>query len=255
MKKNIRFVLIGLMACMAVLEVSAQRGMQSRNARENSETPAYESMLSGGVTTNTNSGILGGFVVRHSQLLSQSLFGKKQYRYMALELVNVKHPKEYSEQVGYAARFTRNKINYLFALRPEYGREIVLFNRNDDEGIAVSAIFAAGPTIGFEKPNMVRVQETRNRVVNVPYDPGVHNYGNIVGANFFGGFDKTKIIPGVHVKAALAFELSAFRNSVTGVEVGFLAEAFTRKAEIMVNADNKNFYTSGFISLYFGRTK
>jgi hypothetical protein len=101
----------------------------------------------------------------------------------------------------------------------------------------------------------VRVQENRNRVVSVPYDPGMHNTGNIVGSNFFGGLDKTKFVPGLHVKAALAFELSAFRNSVTGVEVGFLAEAFSRKPEIMVNAENRNFYTSGFISLYFGRTK
>lgn len=255
MKKNIRFVLLGLILCITSFQVSAQRERQARNLRDNVDAPAYASMLSGGITTNTNSGILGGLVVRHSQLLPNSFMGKRQYRYLALELVNVKHAKEQSVQMGYGARFTRNKINYLFALRPEYGREIVLFNRNDDEGIAVSTIFAIGPTIGLEKPAMVRVQETRNRVVSVPYDPGMHNTGNIVGSNFFGGLDKTKFVPGLHVKAALAFELSAFRNSVTGVEVGFLAEAFSRKPEIMINAENRSFYTSGFISLYFGRTK
>lgn len=255
MKKNIRFVLLGLVLGIASFEAVAQMDRQTRRVKDNNDAAAYQSMLSGGITTNTNSGILGGVVVRHSQALSSNFMGKKQYRYMALELVNVRHSQEQSVQMGYGARFTRNKLNYLFALRPEYGREIVLFNRNDSEGIALSAIFAVGPTLGLQKPTMVRVQETRNRVVSVPYDPARHNSGNIVGTNFFGGFDKTKIVPGLHVKAALAFELNAFRNSVTGVEVGFLAEAFSKKPEIMASAENKSFYTSGFISLYFGKTK
>lgn len=255
MKKKFRVVLVGILVLQAIVgQVIAQSTRVTRSAKADKDPAAYTSMISGGITTNTNSGILGGAVVRHSQLLPGEFNGKKQYRYLALELVNVKHASEFSERLGYS-RFSPNKINSFFAIRPEFGREIVLFNRNNDEGIAVSTIFAIGPTLGLEKPTMVRVQETRNRVSTVQYDPAVHNYGNLVGTSFFAGFDKVKFVPGIHAKAALTFELSTFRDSVTGVEVGFLVEAFTRKAEIMVNAENRSIFTSGFISLYFGKTK
>ena len=53
----------------------------------------------------------------------------------------------------------------------------------------------------------------------------------------------------------MSFELSAFRENVTGVEMGFIAEAFTRKIQIMAFAENRSVYTSGYITLYFGSKK
>ncbi|MFT4733674.1 MAG: hypothetical protein ACI9K1_000627, partial [Arcticibacterium sp.] len=47
-----------------------------------------------GVTTNTHSGIFGGLVFRSSTPISER-DNLPVHRYMALELVNVKHPKEF----------------------------------------------------------------------------------------------------------------------------------------------------------------
>lgn len=222
----------------------------------------YKSFTSVGLTTNTNSGILGGAVFRKSSALSSKLFGKNQYRYLAMELVNVKHPKELSQQdFVTGARLVYGKVNYLFVLRPEYGRELTLFNRHDDEGISISAIVAAGPSLGLEKPYMVQFQEADGRVVTRapkvdPSNPNNNPYDGVVGAgSFFQGFGQTNIVPGIHLKTAVSFELSAFRDNVTGVEVGFLAETFTRKVQIMAFAENRSFYTSGYITLYFGSKK
>jgi hypothetical protein len=128
----------------------------------------------------------------------------------------------------------------------------MFFNHRDDEGIAFSGVLAAGPTIGLEKPYMVQRNDGNGSVRTVPYTPGTPVVG--VGS-FFQGFGKTKLVPGLHVKAALNFELSAFRNNMTGVEVGFLAEAYTREIELMATAKNRSFYTSGYIALYFGSKK
>lgn len=214
------------------------------------DTDNYTTFTSIGITANTNSGILGGAVVRQSKALSSQFRGKKQFRYMALEIVNVKHPREVVVS-DFGPRLIYNKMNYLFAIRPQYGRELMFFNHRDDEGIAFSGIVAAGPTIGLEKPYMV--QENVGGVIRtVPYTPST----GVVGVgSFFQGFGKTKIVPGLHFKAALNFELSAFRNNMTGVEVGFLAEAYTRKIELMAAAQNKSIYTSGYIALYFGSKK
>ncbi|KAA0989915.1 hypothetical protein [Dyadobacter aurulentus] len=234
---------------------------QRRAAKNEDSEESYKSFTSVGISTNTNSGILGGAVFRQSSALSSKLFGKNQYRYLALEVVNVKHPKELSTQdFVTGARLVFGKQNYLFVIRPEYGRELTLFNRHEDEGISISGIIAAGPSLGLEKPYMVQYQSTDGRVVTEPFDPVKHagstQTQGVVGAgSFFQGFGQMKIVPGLHVKTAMSFELSAFRENVTGLEIGFIAEAFSRKTKIMAFAENKSFFTSGYLTLYFGSKK
>jgi hypothetical protein len=78
----------------------------------------------------------------------------------------------------------------------------------------------------------------------------------IVGAgSFFQGFDKSKLTVGVNLKAAVAFELSAFRNNMTGLEIGFLVEAFPKQVIIMNDTNNRSVYTSGFVTLFFGNKR
>ncbi|MBO9616645.1 MAG: hypothetical protein J7619_28420 [Dyadobacter sp.] len=247
---------VKLLLSVAILfALSTEIYAQRRSVKNEDAEETYKSFTSLGITTNTNSGILGGAVFRQSSALGTKMFGKNAYRYLALELVNVKHPKELSTQdFVTGARLVYGKQNYLFVLRPEYGREIALFSRQDDEGISISGIVAAGPSLGFEKPYMVQYQGSDGRVTTQPFDP--NRAGDIIGAgSFFQGFGKSKVVPGLHIKTAMSFELSAFRDNVTGVEVGFIAEAFSRKITIMADAQNKAFFTSGYLTLYFGSKK
>lgn len=247
---------VKLLLSVAILfALSTEIYAQRRSVKNEDAEETYKSFTSVGITTNTNSGILGGAVFRQSSAIGSKMFGKNAYRYLALELVNVKHPKELSTQdFVTGARLVYGKQNYLFVLRPEYGREIALFSRQDDEGISISGILAAGPSLGFEKPYMVQYQGSDGRVTTQPFDP--NRAGDIIGAgSFFQGFGKSKVVPGLHIKTAMSFELSAFRDNVTGVEVGFIAEAFSRKITIMADAQNKAFFTSGYLTLYFGSKK
>jgi len=230
------------------------------------EDDNYQRTTTFGVTTNTNSGILGGVSFRQSKQLSDDLFGLPQARYLSIEAVNVKHPKELSTSSGYASgRYIEGKENYLFAVRGQYGREVKLFQRSGDEGIAVNGIVAAGPTLGIIKPYYVNVQEG-NRQVSVPasslYQPGAT--GAPVGpGGFFQGFGSSQFTVGLNAKAALSFELSTFRNNTTGVEIGFLAEVFPNKIVIIPDLSpganrtdgNRQFFTSGYITLFFGSRK
>lgn len=219
----------------------------------------YKSLLAFGVNTNTNSGIFGGANVRYTKLLPGTLFGKTQYQYMALEIVNVKSPKEYATTSGLGFNNINNKANYLFSIRPQYGRELFFYTRQNNEGLGLSGVVAVGPTLGLEKPFMVQWQEG-GRTVTVPYNPSL---ASAPPAGILSGFGKSKIVPGINAKAAVNLELSTFRHNVTGLEVGFLVEAFTRRIELMAynslqntpNVGNRSFFTSGYINLYFGSKK
>ncbi|WP_310589849.1 hypothetical protein [Larkinella soli] len=216
----------------------------------------YNSVTTYGVTTNTNSGILGGFVFRHSKALPGLFRGKRQFRYLAVELVNVKHPKEVQSQTPYSgARFVYNKQNYLFVIRPQYGREISIFTRSADEGVAINGILAIGPSIGIIKPYFVQYQLRPGQVQTVPFSPTLQPEMIVGAGSFFQGFDKSKLTAGLNFKAAVAFELSAFRNNMTGLEIGFLAEVFPKEVVIMNDANNRSVFTSGFITLFFGNKR
>ena len=127
------------------------------------EDDSYPVTTTFGLTTNTNSGIVGGLVFRQSRLLSGTLFGLPQHQYISVELVNVKHPKELSSSLSnIGSRYIEGKENYLFVVRPQYGREVKLFQRNGDEGIAVSGILAVGPSLAIIKPYYLEVSFGNN---------------------------------------------------------------------------------------------
>lgn len=232
---------------------------QQRRSKTNleEEQEEYSTITTYGITTNTNSGLLGGFVFRHSTRLENELFGRPQYRYLGLELVNVRHPKELSQSSNTGSRFTPGKQNYLFALRPQYGREIILSNRNNDEGISINGIVAVGASLGILKPYYIQYQVRPGIVRTEAYDPVKHtDLGNILGSgNILQGLGNSKIIPGVNAKIAFSFELSAFRSNLTGLEVGFLTELFSKAPIIIPFAENRSLFTSGYVTLFFGNKK
>ena len=233
-----------------------------------SEDENYRTITTFGVTTSTNSGIIGGFSFRQSKLLSGTLLGMPQYRYLSVELVNVRHPKEIQSSISsFGSRFVDGKENYLFVVRPQYGREVKLFQRDADDGISVSGILAGGPSLGIIKPYYLEVS-FGNTTRQVPASQ-VNGFTTPTGesvtgkGNFFQGIDESKLTVGLNVKAALSFELSAFRTNTTGLEIGFLAEAFPNKIVIIPNTTpggnrtdgNRSFFTSGYITLFFGSKK
>lgn len=233
----------------------SQQSRTKKNLEDEEED--YRTITTYGITTNTNSGILGGLVFGHAKRLDNELFGRRQYRYLGLEIVNVRHPKELSQSSNTGSRFTPGKQNYLFSLRPQYGREIVLSNRSNDEGISINGIFAVGASLGILKPYFIQYQVRPGVVRTEAYDPAKHtDLGNILGSgNLLQGLGDSKIVPGVNAKIAFSFELSAFRSNLTGVEVGFLTELFSKAPVIIPFADNRSLFTSGYVTLFFGNKK
>lgn len=241
-------------------------GVSAQNT--DAEDDSYQTVTTFGITTNTNSGIVGGFSFRQSKQLAGTLFGMPQYRYLSVELVNVKHPKELQSSINsVGSRFIDGKENYLLVLRPQYGREVKLFQRSADEGVAVSGILAAGPSLGIVKPYYLEVSYgNTSRTVPASQVNGFStaNGEAVTGAgNFFQGFGQSKLTVGLNLKAALSFELSAFRNNTTGVEIGFLSEVFPNRIVIIPNTvaggeptdGNRSFFTSGYVTLFFGSKK
>jgi hypothetical protein len=209
-----------------------------------------------GINFNTNGGILGGVMFKHSTHIRNGVF-----HYFGFEFVNVKHPKEQRVASPVSGNsYIYLKQNYLFSFRPHYGREFLLFRQSEEEGIRISGVVAAGPTLGFVKPYAIDYDYTDYSNYNgppidvraEPYDPFVHTdpQGRILGTGgFFTAMGKTKVVPGLNFKTGFSFE---FGNSNTGLEVGTVFEIFTRQIILIPFAKNDNIFTSLYINIFFG---
>lgn len=217
------------------------------------EEQGYFSEFTGGVNFNTNASIIGGIMGKYTRELKNG-----QYHFFGLEIVNVKHPKE--QRVGSSVTgnaYIYDKLNNLFALRLQYGREFVVFHPAEEEGVQVDFILAGGPTIGIVKPYMVEYYYGTYSQVE-PYDP--ENQNPILGSGgILSGFDRAKIVPGIHMKASFSLEFSQFRGSVTGIEVGTLLEAYTEHIKLLAvpaalgpQPYNAFAFSSVFVNIFFG---
>ncbi len=233
----------------------AQRGTSAPK-----KTSEDYKMFAYGVTTNTNSGLLGGVVVRHSKAVG-IMNGHPMHRYVAIEAINIKHPKEKSEPTSIANRFIFGKRNYFFSVRPEYGREVVFFKKNGEDGIGISLIVAGGPSIGLQKPYYIKYDKTgRGATEVVQYDPNIHKDINKIqgSAGIWQEFFKGMTLnPGLHAKIAANIDMNTFGNSLTGFEIGVTSEIFSKTPEIISNqlTTNARFYTSGYLTIYLGNRK
>ena len=244
-------------AGLLLLGLLARPALAQRLPVADQDEDNYTSVSTFGVTTNTNASIIAGAAYRNERLLSGLLFGKRQFQYLSLEVVNVRHPREISSQASSNGSYTFGKQNFLLVIRPQYGRAITLFQRNADEGVSVNAILAVGPSLGIIKPYYVEIAETNTstRTISVAASKLPSSAIVLGSGSFFQGFSESQITVGLHAKAAVSFELSAFHSNTTGIEIGVLGEAFPRTIPIMSFGTNRAVYTSAYVTLFFGTKK
>lgn len=206
--------------------------------------------LAFGATTSNFTNLIGGVVVRSSVPVSVRK-NKSVYQYMAIEALNLKNPREYSQFTGFGPKFTVGKRNYLFTVRPQYGREYAVFQKTKDSNIGLSVVFAGGPSLGLLKPYYVRYEDNN---AFVQYDPNRKGRINGVGGILKNGFRGIKFTPGLHAKAAVNVDINTFNDNVTGLEIGTTVETFFKKPEILAStfSDNPQTFVSVYLTLYFG---
>jgi hypothetical protein len=205
-----------------------------------------------GVNKNTNGGMVGGFALKVGSRIDDS-----QFAYFGLELANVKHPKEVRYTTVTGNNYIYGKSNYLYAIRPHYGRELILFKKAPNQGVQVSALAAVGPSIGLIAPYFIEYAINRVETVVEPYDPAIHQSRfNILGTGqLLEGIGQSKLAIGGMAKAALHFEFGVFKSNATGLEVGYQLEGFQKKIPLIQTADNNQFFQSAYFTLFFGFRK
>src|SRR5580704_2156587 len=142
----------------------------------------YNSEFTWGVNKNTSGGLIGGFTFKKARKLNE-----KVLETFGLEIMNVKNPHEVKVESVAGNAFIYGKSNYLYALRLQYGRDLILFKKAPQQGVEIKLVTAAGPSIGIVAPYYIQRTADASgnsfNTVNEQYNPNnqLDTYQYILG--------------------------------------------------------------------------
>jgi hypothetical protein len=217
--------------------------------REDAGNYEYDTELLFGINKNTNGGLIGGFSFKYGFRIDDTNF-----QFFGIDLANVKNPKEVRYNTVLGNSYIFGKSNYLYSIRPYYGRELILFKKAPQQGVQVSVLGALGPTLGIIAPYIIQYQISRVETVREQFDPEVHQSRfNILGpGRIFEGLSNSDIAFGGNAKVAVNFEFGVFRSNVTGLELGYQLEGFTREIPLMPTTENRQVLQSVYFTFFYG---
>ena len=191
-----------------------------------------------------------------------------------LSLGERKDPKQYKQSnaiglsgnniIFFGNSYVYGKQNNFYFLRLGFGQQKILGGKGNKNGVAVSAIYGGGLTLGMLKPYYVQVQDNSGSatgVKDIKYSDSTANKfldpSIIIGGSGFGkGFGEMKYVPGITSRVALRFDYGKYNEVVSALEVGVNAEYYSQAMPILVGVnDTKKFFFNGYIALTFGKRK
>ena len=235
--------LVALICCAVTLSVNAQT----------QDSYDYQSEFTWGINKNTYGGLIGGFVFKKAIKLNDRVL-----QTYGLEIMNVKHPLELRRNSQSTGNFfIYGKSNYLYALRFQYGRDMILFKKAPQQGVEIKAVFAIGPSIGVIAPYYVERGSDNSTLMTYrqQYDSSIRIEEIYGPGRLFEGLGESNLAIGANAKAALNFELGTIKSQVTGFEAGFLLDAYTKEIELVPTAKNYSVFPVLFFTLFYGGRK
>lgn len=178
-----------------------------------------------------------------------------------IEFTEIKHPKEEKLPNGtfaFGNPYIYGKVNNFYQLKLGLGQQVILGQKGNKNGVAVTGIYDGGLSLGFLRPYYIEVQDSTGRGRQIKYDDDTSLFvgGPIIGGAGFGkGWGEIKVKPGAYVRTALRFDFGRYNEMVQGLEVGLIVEAYASKIPIMLFNKERQVFFQGYISLVFGRRR
>ncbi len=176
-----------------------------------------------------------------------------------LDISERKHPKETKQfnLTNNAGPYIYGKINFFYPVKLGVQYQYLLGNKGNKNGVSVSANAGGGISLGLLRPYLLGFDSSSTQIFRGYADDSVKflNATNISGPNLGTGFNKLKVTPGAYVKGGLRFDYGKYNEVVSALEVGLVAEFYSKKIPQMVYNKEKNFFFSAYVAILFGKRK
>ncbi|MFM2139690.1 MAG: hypothetical protein RJA57_1997 [Bacteroidota bacterium] len=181
-----------------------------------------------------------------------------------VDFTEIKHQKEDKQPNAgflFGNPFIYGKQNYFYQLTLGFGQQLILGQKGNKNGVALSAVYNGGLALGLLRPYYIEVQDPmvpgQMKVIKYAAADSALFLGTDIlgGAGFSKGWNEVKMKPGIFAKAALRFDYGRYNEVVSGLEIGVSGEFYASKIPILVGQKERQFFFQGYIALCFGRRK
>lgn len=159
--------------------------------------------------------------------------------------------------------YVYGKQNNFYYLKLGIGQQLLIGGKGNKNGVAVSAVYGGGLSLGYLKPYYLNVRDDDGNNVDVKYVGGDSTTKSnfldptrINGATgFTKGFGEGKIVPGAFARLGMRFDYGRYNEFLSAFEVGVNAEYYSKVMPILINNPEKQFFINGYIAIEFGSRK
>ena len=157
--------------------------------------------------------------------------------------------------------FVYGKENNFYQLKVGFGRQLRIGSKGSNNGVAVSAIYGGGLSLGLQKPYYLQVLDSTSQsgTTDIRYSDNPTKFldlNSIVGGSGFSkGFGSMTVVPGLHARGALRFDYGKDREVLSALEVGFNLDYYTQKITIMAQNPARNLFFDTYVAIDFGGRK
>lgn len=188
----------------------------------------------------------------------------------SFEIGERKHPKEekIAKDAGNGFFFGNplvyGKQNVFLYTKLGFGQQLLIGGKGNRNGVAVSAIYGGGLSLGLLKPYYLDVVDPlTNESLSIKWkgddsrtdslflDP---NY-IVGGSGFFEGFNEIQVKPGLFTKTGFRFDYGRYNEIISALECGINFEYYFADMPIMIDNEAKKLFVGFYVAIDFGRRK
>ena len=235
---------------------------------------AYHKQSAFGIKLTTD-GYGGFYEVGRSKSVKKALL-------FQFELTERKHSKEEKQSnVSIpSSPFVFGKINYCYPLKLGVQQQYLLGNKTNRNGISVTGNFGGGISLALLRPYNLEVNNLKNgtrkyiryqssdstlysstgQSSHVPdsilfTNSSILSFLQVSGAGSGKGWNQMTVTPGIYTKASLRFDYGKYNELLNALEVGVMAEFYSKAIPQLVYSKPKQLFISAYVSILFGKRK
>ncbi len=177
-----------------------------------------------------------------------------------IEITERKHQKEEKQSNPNApsSPLVYGKVNFFYPVKLGVQKQFLLGNKSNKNGVSVTGNVGGGLSLGFLRAYEVEVDKNGERTF-VRYeseDSLLFKNGPYYGGPGLGkGWSHLKITPGLYVKPGLRFDYGRYNDLLAAIEVGVIAEFYSKKIPQMFDVKEKQLFLSAYFAVLFGKRK
>lgn len=229
----------------------------SQNDRINEyTTTSYKNALTYGFTLHSN-GLGLGFQYFNNHTFNRNIICN-------FDILTLKHPKEtkvINPMYDNARPYVFGKKNSVILLRPGFGNQFIIADKENQTGIRINYNFVIGADIAMLKPvylNIIYIDDNGYETFrSEKYNPDnvIHNDQNRIkgSASWFEGFGSLDFNYGLFLKTSMSFEWNEYEENFKTLEIGGMCELFPEPLPVFAFISNKNVFINVFANLSLGR--